>query len=289
MIRSIFEIRTVIDDCRSHVAGGLTSGLDIWEMAVIPMLTNNAECWQDVSTKTIEVLNKIQLMFLRCLLAVGSGCPTPALIAATGSLMMEWRILEKKLLFLHHVASLPDTDLAKEIYNVQVQLALPGIVHECQEFLAKYQITDVSSYTKDQWKKIVKSKIRECNKSGMLNHIKTQGYKKLKYEEMENDSFRVKPYLSNLNSTDARMRFKLDCGMAPTIKMNFQSDQQFARDLWTCPGCSEPGDVMGSRDTQRHVMVCPGYQEFREDRDLSEDKDIVEYFKLVINHRLDNM
>ena len=54
VIRSIFEIRTVIDDCRSHVAGGLTSGLDIWEMAVIPMLTNNAECWQDVSNKTIE-------------------------------------------------------------------------------------------------------------------------------------------------------------------------------------------------------------------------------------------
>ena len=43
VIRTIFEIRTVIDDCRSHVAGGLTSGLDIWEMAVIPMLTNNAE------------------------------------------------------------------------------------------------------------------------------------------------------------------------------------------------------------------------------------------------------
>ena len=51
--------------------------------------------------------------------------------------------------------------------------------------------------------KLVKSKIRECNKSDILEHIKTQGYKKLKYEEMENDSFRVKPYLSNLNITDA--------------------------------------------------------------------------------------
>ena len=289
VIRTIFEIRTVIDDCRSHVAGGLTSGLDIWEMAVIPMLTNNAECWQDVSSKTIDELDKIQLMFLRCLLAVGSGCPTPALFAATGTLKMEWRILEKKLLFLHHVASLPDTDLAKEIYNVQVQLSLPGIVQECQEFLAKFQITDMSSFTKLQWKKLVKSKIRECNKSDILKHTKSQGYKKLNYEEMENDSFRVKPYFSSLYSTDARLRFKIDCGMTPTIKMNFQSDQQHVRDLWTCPGCSEPGDVMGSRDTQRHVMVCPGYQEFREDKDLSQDKDIVDYFKQVIKHRLDNV
>ena len=36
-------------------------------------------------------------------------------------------------------------------------------------------------------------------------------------------------------------------------------------------------------------MVCPGYQDFREDRDLSEDKDIVAYFKQVIKHRLDNV
>ena len=148
---------------------------------------------------------------------------------------MEWRIMEKKLLFLHHVASLPDTALAKEIYNVQVQLALPGLVQECEEFLVKCQITDVRNYSKCRWKTLVKFNIREYNKSDILQHIKTQGYKKLNYEEMENDSFRVKPYLSNLNITDARLRFKIDCGMTTTIKMNFQSDTQHARDLWTCP------------------------------------------------------
>ena len=86
--RSIFEIRTVIDDCRSHVAGGLTAGLDIWEIAVIPMLTNNADCWQEISTNTIEILDNLQLMFLRCLMAVGSGCPKPALFSETGTIMM---------------------------------------------------------------------------------------------------------------------------------------------------------------------------------------------------------
>ena len=40
------------------------------------------------------------------------------------------------------------------------------------------------------------------------------------------------------SSTDARLRFKIDCGITPTIKMNIQSDQE---------GFSEPGDVIGSR------------------------------------------
>jgi hypothetical protein len=77
----------------SHFNGGITSGLDISEMAVIPMLINNAD--------------------VVCLLAVGSGCPTPVL-----SHRMKWRILEKKLLFIHHVASLPDSALSKDIYKV---------------------------------------------------------------------------------------------------------------------------------------------------------------------------
>ena len=46
---------------------------------------------------------------------------------------------------------------------------------------------------------------------------------------------------------------------------------------------------MGNRDTQLHVMVCPGYEEYRQDKNLSKDKDIVEYFKQVIDHRLNNI
>ena len=90
-------------------------------MAVLPMLLNNADCWMNITNKTIEELDKLQLMFLRCLLAVGSGCPTPLLLSETGSVKMEYRILERKLLFLHHVATLPDSALAKEIYNVQTK------------------------------------------------------------------------------------------------------------------------------------------------------------------------
>ena len=37
-IASIHEIRSVIDDCRSNLCGGIQVGLDIWEIGVIPML-----------------------------------------------------------------------------------------------------------------------------------------------------------------------------------------------------------------------------------------------------------
>ena len=286
--RTVFEIRTVIDDYRSQVAGGLTAGLDIWEMAVLPMLMNNSECWMEVSKKSIEELDKLQLMFLRCLMAVGSGCPIPILYSETGSLKMEFRILERKLLFLHHVATLPDTSIAKEIYNVQTQLNLPGLTQECHEFLVKFGIIHIQNYSKIQWKNLIKKKIRELNKMDILEQIESEGYKKLNLETMKNDSFELKPYMKNLNVSEARLKFKLNSFMTPTVKMNFQSDSEFTRDLWTCPGCSVPGDVTGCRDTQRHIMVCTGYETLRQDKDLSTDKGIVSYFQQVMNHRMDN-
>ena len=110
--KAVYDIRSVVDDCRSQVVGGLKAGLQIWESAVIPMLLNNADTWQEISHRTIHKLEQLQLSFLRCLLGVGTGCPKPLLYSETGVMLMEFRILEKKLMFLHHLSNLPETSLA---------------------------------------------------------------------------------------------------------------------------------------------------------------------------------
>ena len=43
------EIRTVVDDCRSLVCGGLATGLELWELGVLPQLLFNAECWFEMT------------------------------------------------------------------------------------------------------------------------------------------------------------------------------------------------------------------------------------------------
>ena len=45
--------------------------------------------------------------------------------------------------------------------------------------------------------------------------------------------------------------------------------------------------VEGLRDTQAHILICPGYSELRENKDLATDKDLVGYFRLVIQKRLE--
>ena len=91
----------------------------IREMAVIPMLMNNAEVWLGMKKKTLKDLDTVQLKFLRLVLTVGTGCPIPMLYAKTGTMLMSNRVLLKKLAFLHHVATLPLSTLARQVYEIE--------------------------------------------------------------------------------------------------------------------------------------------------------------------------
>ena len=282
--KAVYDIRSVVDDCRSQVVGGLKAGLQIWESAVIPMLLNNADTWQEISHRTIHKLEQLQLSFLRCLLGVGTGCPKPLLYSETGVMLMEFRILEKKLMFLHHLSNLPETSLAAEILKVQRDLGLPGIAHDCREFLCKFGLRDLSRYLKSQFKRIVKSKICELNRNKIIEHTKSKNYKKVDIEKLVKDDFSLKKYFLNLNVSDARLRFKIASFMTPSVKMNFPSDNVFAKQLWACEGCTGDSDV-GIRDTQHHILNCRAYVDFRKGKNFSSDTDLVDYFKLVLKKR----
>ena len=51
---SVYEIRAVIEDTRSEKLGSLGVAFDIWEAAIVPMLTQNSESWVGMSKKTLK-------------------------------------------------------------------------------------------------------------------------------------------------------------------------------------------------------------------------------------------
>ena len=150
---------------------------------------------------------------------------------------MKFRILQKKLLFIHHLATLPDESLAREIYEIQKIFEFPGLIQDCQETLVKMQISDVSKFTKMQWKKLVKKYISSANEQELLERMKT--YKKINPAELAMEGCRVKDYLNEMYIASARLKFKLRSHMTPTVKMNFMNDEIFKRQMWLCEGCAK--------------------------------------------------
>ena len=278
--KSIYDIRAVIEDVRIYVAGGLTAGLDIWELAVIPYLLNNCDTWFGISEHSVKLLDNLQNQFYRVFLKIPTGCPIPSLYWECGGLIMKYRILKKKLLFLHHLETLDETSLANQFYKAQLSLKLPGLMDDCQSFLEKYDLVNIKSLPKIKWKKIVRRKIEELNKSDLLS--KMTNLQKIDGESLAGETFKLKSYFKELNVTEARMKFHIRSSMVRSVKMNYPSDPQFKTDLWECQHCF-------CIDTQSHIILtCPAYEELRVNKNLENDKDLVQFFKEVLDIRDEN-
>ena len=277
VISSIVEIRAVVEDYRSNLLGGIVTGLEIWELSVIPFLLYNSETWTDLSKETLNTLNDLQLKFYRTILSVPRTCPTPALLWETGGWLMEHRIALRKLLFFHHLIHLPKQSLAYQIANVQHTLGYPGLVGECNILLELYGITvRPEELSKVHWRKLCKKMILNKNKIDILE--KAKKYKKISYDEMKKESFEVKSYLKDLSLSDAKLKFAIRTKMVRTIQANFKGEQQYKSNNWKCVGC-------GKLDTQEHVLGCSAYKHLREGRCLDNDKELVRYFRSVISMR----
>ena len=79
IIGAIFEIQSVLEDLRLHALGGMSSGLLIWQLAVIPSLLNNAGTWTEMDMETLKELDKLEALFLSVLLAVPLSAPRASL------------------------------------------------------------------------------------------------------------------------------------------------------------------------------------------------------------------
>ena len=87
-----------------------------------------------------------------------------------------------------------------------------------------------------------------------------------------------KPYFDKLDLKQARAKFMLESKMIKTVKMHFQSNPDFAKNLWKCWHCQ-------NLDTIIHIKNCYSYRELRENKNLDDDADLVKYFEEVIQLR----
>jgi len=87
-----------------------------------------------------------------------------------------------------------------------------------------------------------------------------------------------KSYFKEMMVIDIRMMFRIRTKMVPA-KFNFKNMKNYRQELWRCDSCQT------SIDSQSHILWCPAYQQIRTGKNLSSDKDLVEYMKKVMKIR----
>ena len=238
--------------------------------------------WTDINCVAIDKLEGLQNQFLRALFATPRSTPLPSLCWESGTLTMNNRIIMKKLLLYHHLVSLGEDTLAKQIANIQSRMGYPGLINECEKFVLVLRLPDIrrTSLSKQQWKTTVKRRIFLKNKEDLLESIVSKDYKKLDARKLSAEKFELKPYIKSNNLHDSRLIFQSRCKMMKTVKMNFKSNPKFIQEQWRCSGCL-------LLDSQEHLLSCAGYAHLRVGRDLDKDSDLVAYYRSIFKLRTD--
>ena len=155
--------------------------------------------------------------------------------------------------------------LARQVYEKQVQLGLPGLAKEVKNICESLSLPDINMF------KISKEKIYEYI---FYNHYKDMKEKMDESKKMENikhENFTKEQDYLNSGSVDSchtQLRIRLE--MMDTFKDNFSSKY---RTLDRGEEDMDPGLLCGdfgqSRDSQSHCLVCPAWTEARERLDLT--------------------
>ena len=259
--------------------GGISAGINIFNMAILPVLTYNSSTWFEMNKKTLQKLEKLQCILQRCLLRASNSTPLLAMSWDLGMLSVEELINKNKLMFLHYIVEQDDSNLSKEIFLIQKSLNFPGFVHEARNLIRKYGLPNIIDenlhFSKFTWKAKVKKAINEHYQNDIKQKIKKSS--KLKDGPINDEKFELQGYIRNMTLNDARTNFKLRSNTFKA-KMNQKSNPIYSAKLWKCGECQ-------NLDTQSHIMWCPGYAPLREGLDIDNDVDVVHYFQQVFKLR----
>ena len=95
-------------------------------------------------------------------------------------------------MFVHHLANLPITSLARNVFDLQESNSLSGLLNEVQDHLSNLNFKVNRHSSKWSWKKQVKEYILTINRNELLEDSKM--YKKVNYENLVNEDFKRKNY-----------------------------------------------------------------------------------------------
>ena len=274
--KSIVEIRSIVEDCRSNIVGSLKTGLLLWNTCVIPFLTNNASTWLQMKNSDLETLMKLETSFFSSLLAV-KNCPSMAFYWDLGALVFPLRVLQEKLFLYHHISCLPENSTSYQVLKIQERLHYPSLRDEIIDFLRKYEIVDVKAFLKKGWKSFIRGKISQMNRDFIIEN--SRKYKKLNYISMACEEYGLKGYFSNLNLQDSRLKFRERSKCLPTCQTDYPSDKDNIRAAFKCYDCDEIDS--GSLQWQS----CSGYEHLKKNRNLESDEDLCGFYRDIIKLR----
>ena len=219
---------------------------------IAPKLLLNAETWNTLSSKDYDELEKIQSQSLKRLLHIPYTTPTRGLYCELGIMSIKSQIKIKRLTFMWKLINKESNTLAHQVFKEQQKLPGPTWTKktlEIAEEIGINNIEEIKEYSKDQWKNIVKRKIWKKEQEEFITWAESSK----KCNHMKNEQIKMKNYIKDMNTNQARTVLCIRVGMLET-KENFHA---MFEDV-TCRNCKK------EKETSEHLIKCLANEQEKE-------------------------
>ena len=163
----------------------------------------------------------------------------------------------------------------------------PGPVMEAKEICESIGVEDVNITTLDKAKyaKIVEEACRAKDEADMKKEMTEKVDKNnnegswSKLKRMVMDDCRLKDYVKTGNIFTVRNTWEARAYMLK-VAGNYGGSKKYKSSGWLCQACGS-----GVREDHNHLGHCTGYSDLLQGRDLATDRELVEFYSLVMDRR----
>ena len=121
---------------------------------------------------------------------------------------MSHRIWLEKLNLVAALRKLDNNTLAKEVFNSQLELGLPGLIQEAQDICKKISIEDISR------KEVTKEETKYALEIHYLKTLREELGDKAKYKEMKKeDTWKIQQFMKKMSLEECCVAMRLKCYM----------------------------------------------------------------------------
>ena len=166
--------------------------------------------------------------------------------------------------------------LARQVYNQQVENDWPGLAKETKGICKRLNISNINRIPFDKYE--LKETIKKMTKREDEQEMRAEMEGKTKTKNLVTESFSLKNYFKEKSLATVREMFRIRTSMND-LKGNFKHDSRYKHVGVMCVACGTEEEV------NTHVMVCPHYEDLRQDVDFSKNMDLVKYFRGVMARR----
>ena len=224
-------------------------GLILRETLLISSMLYNSEAWYNVSKKELDLLETVDLLFLRKLLNAPKSTPKEMFFLELGCIPLREIIAEKRIGFLHYILNEDKESMVYKFFKTQMEQRtkkdwVTAVLKDLENLNIKLEMEQIKMMKKSSFMGIIKDKIRAKTFKNMekikQNHTKV---KNIQHKEMKIQKYLL-PNSCKMSKEEAQIIFKLRC-RAVKVKDNIKG----MYDDIKCRACGI------EEETQEHIII----------------------------------